>query len=131
MPLTDGADRMAVTDPHGWTLTLVSVIVVFAALIVLYFIYTFSGNAFSGKFRRSAPARAKKGRAPEGEVAVAIALALRAAAGGGETEAAIAAALHLHLSSDVHDVEPGIITIRREGRRAWDDKSFNFRKLPR
>ena len=46
--LTAGGDRMAVTDPHGWTLTLISVTCVFTALIILYFIYTFSGNLFVG-----------------------------------------------------------------------------------
>ena len=94
LPLTAGGDRMAQVDPHGWTLTLISVSTVFAALIVLYFIYNFSGNLFSGKFKRKPKApKAAKG-APSGEVAAAIALALQAEAGG-ETEAAIATALHL------------------------------------
>jgi hypothetical protein len=39
MLLTAGGDRMAVTDPHGWTLTIISVSCVFTALIILYFIY--------------------------------------------------------------------------------------------
>ena len=39
---------MLQTDPHGWTLTLISVSVVFVALIILYFLYTLSGNIFSG-----------------------------------------------------------------------------------
>ena len=52
--LTAGGDRMMETDPHGWTLTLISVTVVFTALIVLYFIYSFSGGLFSGKFKRAA-----------------------------------------------------------------------------
>ena len=47
--LTAGADRMAQVDPHGWTLTLISICVVFCALVILYFIYTLSGNIFSGK----------------------------------------------------------------------------------
>ena len=37
--LTAGADRMMQTDPHGWTLTIISVSVVFIALVILYFIY--------------------------------------------------------------------------------------------
>ena len=127
--LTAGGDRMAQIDPHGWTLTLISVSTVFAALIVLYFIYNFSGNIFSGKFKRKPKApKAPKG-AVSGEVAAAIALALQADAGS-ETEAAIATALHLYLSDAVHDVEPGIITLRRTP-SAWDNKQSNFRKTPR
>jgi sodium pump decarboxylase gamma subunit len=120
---------MAEIDPHGWTLTIISVSVVFSALIVLYFIYNFSGNLFSGKFKRKPRApKASKG-APSGEVAAAIAMALNAEAGG-ETEAAIATALHLYLSESVHDLEPGFITLRRTP-SAWDDRQFNFRKTPR
>ena len=44
MLLTAGGDRMMQTDPHGWTLTLISVTVVFSALIVLYFVYSLSGS---------------------------------------------------------------------------------------
>ena len=133
LPLTAGGDRMAEIDPHGWTLTLISVSTVFAALIILYFIYNLSGNIFSGKYKRKSkgPEKPKKGKKGEvdGAVAAAIALALEAEAGG-EAEVAIATALHLFLSDAVHDVEPGIITIRRN-RSAWDDRQSNFRKLPR
>ena len=120
---------MAEIDPHGWTLTLISVCTVFTALIILYFIYSFSGNIFSGKYKRQPrPKKAKKGEV-DGAVAAAIALALEAEAGC-ETEVAIATALHLFLSDAVHDIEPGIVTIRRNA-SAWDDKQLNFRKLPR
>ena len=129
LPLTAGGDRMAEIDPHGWTLTLISVSTVFAALIVLYFIYNFSGNLFSGKYKRKprAPKAGKGEISPE--VAAAIALALDAEAGS-ETEVAIAMAMHLFLSEAVHDVEPGFITIRRTP-SPWDNKQLNFRKSPR
>ncbi len=123
--LTAGGDRMLETDPHGWTLTLISVSVVFAALIVLYFVYSFSGNIFSGKFKRTP--KPKKGSA-DAEVAAAIALALDMEASGDEY-AAIATAVHLYLSEAVHDVEPGIVTIVRKD-SGWDNKALTFRKLP-
>ena len=127
--LTAGGDRMAQTDPHGWTLTLISVGVVFAALIVLYFVYSFSGNIFSGKFKRAPkPKKAVKGT-PDAEVAAAIALALDME-NSGDVYAAIATAVHLYLNDAVHDVEPGIITIARKD-SAWSNKALNFRKLPR
>ena len=117
---------MAEIDPHGWTLTIISVSTVFAALIILYFIYNFSGNLFSGKFKRKPKAPKPAKGEISGEVAAAIAMALEAEAGG-EAEVAIATALHLYLSEAVHDVEPGIITIRRTS-SPWDNKQLNFRK---
>ena len=121
---------MAQTDPHGWTLTLISVTVVFSALIVLYFVYNLSGNIFSGKFKR-APKPKKRTVKPgeDAEVAAAIALALDME-NGGETYAAIATAVHLYLNDNVHDIEPGIVTIARK-ESAWNNKALNFRKLPR
>ena len=130
--LTAGGDRMAQTDPHGWTLTLISVSVVFAALIVLYFIYSFTGKVFSGELKAAAR-KAKRAVTPgsdrEAEVAAAIALALDMEQDG-DTYAAIAAAVHLYLSDAVHDVEPGIVTIVRKD-SAWNNKALHFRKLPK
>lgn len=124
--LTAGGERMLQTDPHGWTLTLISVMVVFAALIVLYFVYSFSGKLFSGEFKRARkPAKATA----DPEVAAAIALALDMECSGDEY-AAIAAAVHLYLSESVHDAEPLIVTIVRKD-SAWNNKALNFRKLPR
>ena len=127
--LTAGGDRMMETDPHGWTLTLISVSVVFAALIVLYFVYSFSGSIFSGKFKRAPkPKKAAKGT-PDAEVAAAIAVALDME-NSGDVYAAIATAVHLYLNAAVHDIEPGIVTITRTN-TGWNNKALNFRKLPR
>ena len=127
--LTAGGDRMAQTDPHGWTLTLISVTVVFTALIVLYFVYNFSGNIFSGKYKRAPkPKKTAKGT-PNAEVAAAIALALDME-NDGDVYAAIATAVHLYLNDSLHDVEPGIVTIVRKD-SGWNNKALNFRKLPR
>lgn len=130
------AERIKETDPHGFTLTIVSVSVVFLGLFVLFLIYNFSGKCFSGQIRFRNPFKRKAGKnvkaAPQDEVAAAIAMALQAERGGGEVEAAIATALHLYLSSSLHDEEPYVITIRPvAGESAWREKSRNFRKLPR
>lgn len=125
--LSTGAERLAQSDPHGFTLTIISVLVVFSALIILYSIYTLSGGLFSGKIKLK---REKKVSSPEDEVAVAIALALRQHLGGEEEKAAIATAIHLYLNSSVHDVESGIITIQKSETR-WADKQRLFRKSPR
>lgn len=84
--LTAGADKMAVTDPHGWTLTIVCVLVVFGCLLILYGIYSLLG-AILGK---------QKGNQKDVTAAVQDQLP--------ETK-----------SSEVHDIEPGIITIRTRG----------------
>ena len=102
--LTAGADRMAATDPHGWTLTIISVGVVFIALIILYGLYSLSGR-----------------------ILIALALDME---NGGDTYAAIATAVHLYLSDTVHDTEPGIVTITRKD-SAWNNKELTFRRLPR
>ncbi len=122
--LTAGAERMAQTDPHGWTLTLISVSVVFVALLILFGVYSLSGDIFSGKFRRKSSAKAADDTQA---VAAAIAMALSAECTSDEEVAALAA-LSLYLGESVHDIESGIITIRRDAYSAWGDPQFNFRK---
>lgn len=132
------SDIVKENDPHGYTLTIVSISMVFLALLILFTIYNFSGKVFSGKvklrnpFKRSARA-VKAAALPAGgredEIALAIAMALNAESGG-ETEAAIALALHRFLSESAHDAEPFVITLQPR-RSAWNDKSKLFRKQPR
>jgi Na+-transporting methylmalonyl-CoA/oxaloacetate decarboxylase gamma subunit len=128
------AQRMAETDPHGFTLSIVSVSVVFTALAILWFLFWLFFERPAK--RKAAPAKPKKqpknktAAQPDEEVAAAIAAALDMESCGDEY-AAIAAALHLHFSTSVHDIEPGIVTIQCTGASAWKNKQLNFRKLPR
>ena len=108
--LTAGGDKMAQTDPHGWTLTLISVAVVFSALVILFGVYSLFGKVFAEKEKK--PLVPKK------------------VSGDADVEAAIAAAVSLYLSESVHDAESGVVTIIRKP-SAWSDKTLNFRKLPR
>ena len=109
--------EMADRDPHGLIITIVSVAVVFTALIVLYFAYTFIGKAVNSTFswksifhcRKKSPAK----RSPSQEEAAAIAMALDQELNG-ETYAAIGLALHQYLNDTVHDNESYIITIKRK-----------------
>ena len=108
--------EMALKDPHGIIITLVSVSVVFVALIILYFAYTFIGKLSSGEIRmpeRRKKADKSKQGVPTEEEAAAIALALDQEMNG-ETYAAIGLALHEYLGSSVHDMESYIITIKRK-----------------
>lgn len=88
--LTAGAEKMAVTDPHGWTLTLISVAVVFCGLFILFVLYTLMGKFFQ---------RTKADGTIDEATAAAIAMALDAELGTGGT---------------VHDYEAGYITIKRK-----------------
>lgn len=121
---------MAVKDPHGIIITLVSVAVVFAALIILYYAYTLVGKVVNGDFsfkkilkwlsrkpgyimpwcRFDSPSGKKS---PSEEEAAAIAMALDQELNG-ETYAAIGLALHQYLNDMVHDMESYIITIKRK-----------------
>ena len=111
---------MAAKDPHGAIITLVSVSMVFIALIILFFAYTLIGNLSSGKWslkkvlpekKQDVPARPEEGMSDE--VAAAIAMALDKEFGS-ETYAAIGMALHQYFNDTVHDLESYIITIKRK-----------------
>ena len=130
LKMTEGAKRMAETDPHGFTLTLIAVTTVFTALVILYFVYSLIGKLSQSSAPKAPKASRKKAKGgPEADPAAAIAMALEAELGG-EVNAAIAMALHLHLSNTVHDVEPGIITYAPH-ESAWGTPSLNFRNTPK
>ena len=110
--------EMAARDPHGIIITVVSVAVVFTALVVLYFAYTFVGKAVNGKVDWKSLVRRFKKKSkgkgmPSEEEAAAIAMALDQELNG-ETYAAIGLALHQYLNDTVHDNESYIITIKRK-----------------
>lgn len=138
LTMTEGARAVAESDPHGWTLTLISISVVFCSLVILYCIYAISGGIASGQFKEAIEARrqrrsARKGSAaPDAETAAAIALALDDALSGDDaaTAAALALALYLETEGGIHDVEPGFLTFRNTP-GPWADKSLTFRKNPR
>lgn len=104
--------EMAVRDPHGLIITLVSVAVVFSALVVLYFAYSLIGRVLKEKAPRTV--RKSKG-SPSAEEVAAIAMALDQELNG-EVYTAIGMALHQYLNDTVHDTESYIITIKRKQR---------------
>lgn len=108
--------EMAQKDPHGSIITLVSIGVVFMALIILYIAYSMIGKIISGHINiPSIISKAKTSKRPKqtDEVAVAIAMALDKELNG-ETYAAISLAMHQYLNDTVHDIESYVITIRRK-----------------
>ena len=103
---------MAERDPHGIIITLVSVAVVFCALIILYYAYTLIGKV-TNRTPKVRSVSKVTGKAPPTEVAAAIAMALDQELNG-ETYAAIGMALHQYFNDTVHDNESYIITIKRK-----------------
>lgn len=128
------AQQIAESDPHGWTLTVTSVSVVFCALAILWFLFwiLFERPA-KRKAAGAAAAKPKKNvrkGGKEEEVAAAIGLALDME-NNGEVYAAIATALHLYMSDCIHDAEPYFITIKNQATSGWNDKTQTFRKSPK
>jgi len=104
--VAEKAAHMAEIDPHGATLTVVSVSVVFGALIILFIAYSISGKLFTREKAAPVPSATVSSTdtdANEEEIAAAIAVALY------EEEMAAAASM----SEGIHDFESGIITIKR------------------
>ena len=120
------SEVMKETDPHGWVLTLIAVMVVFTALLILAFIFGWVGNLNK---------RPKKDKVePKGQVTPEIAAAITMALSqesGGEVYAAIALALDDFIRGGIHDTESFIITIKPSAGSTWADKAQNFRQLPR
>ena len=113
--LTTGADKMAQIDPHGWTLTLISVLVVFTALVILFCVYSIFGKIGAGKLQKTdKPEKHSKTDSNQTD---------------SDVDVAIATAVSLYLSESVHEEESGVITIVRRP-SAWNSARA-FRKLPK
>ena len=114
---------MAREDPGGWILTLTAMLVVFCALIILCFIFKFTGHIAVNKLNRKSTAAT----AGSGETAVNVKET------SGETYAAIAVALHLfHEESEAHDNESLTITMSHTDRSysPWSSKIYTLRQTP-
>ena len=73
--MTEGAKRMAETDPHGFTLALIAVTTVFIALVILYFVYSLIGRLSQPSAPKAPKASRKKAKGgPDTETAAAIAV---------------------------------------------------------
>lgn len=132
-----GSARLAHEDPYGVVLTIVSIGVVFSALLVLWQLFALLGKMMNrnggnngGKPAKKVSKKAGKGSGNiDPEVAAAISMAI-AQELGGETYAAIATAMHLYLDDSVHDNESFVITIKQKPSQ-WNSRGRGFRQLPK
>jgi len=92
------AALMAEMDPHGFTITIVAVAVVFTSLFLLYLAYSLVGWICSGKLRVCFKKRRKAVDGIDDEVVAAISMALDLSA----------------QEEECHDRESYVITIRRK-----------------
>lgn len=106
-------------DPHGGMITITSMLVVFLALITLYFVFTFTGKTAKNLTKRKALKSGKLSAYKTHELS-------------GEVLAAISAAIY-ELEQDVHDVESTILTIDEVKRNysPWSSKIYGLRQLPK
>ena len=129
-----GSQKMAHEDKHGFILAIVSVSVVFCALIILWWLFSLLGKVSGEKKEKCECKKADKAKVKTSgkitpEIAAAIGLALDQEMNG-EVYAAISLALHLYMEDAVHDNESFVLTINRK-QSSWNSKGQNFRQLPK
>lgn len=124
MTRAEKAENARINDSWGGGITIISMSVVILALIVLSILFLIFGKI-------SAATMTKKKRAAQG-VTKSDALEHHNEVDSGDTIAAIAAALDQHFSTDGHDMEDTILTIRRMKRAysPWNSKIYSMREVP-
>lgn len=123
MTREEKAHNAEVNDSWGGAITIISMTIVLAALIVLSLLFLGFGKISSALLTK------KKMKAHG--VTAEDALDHHQDIDSGETIAAIAAALAEHFSED-HDIEDTILTIKRmkKAYSPWNSKIYNLRELP-
>lgn len=109
------AERFMQVDPHGGGMALISMSVVFSALVMLAIVFTFIGNYFSKHAEPEVTSKKKKKskkHKKESEVVVAK------SKDDEDLELALATVVVLH-KQDKHDEVSGVITIERKDNRLW------------
>lgn len=112
---------MAAPEPAAWTIVAVGIGIVFLSLAIVYLFFRYV-LTFMLNFRLRNFAR-KKGIDPaEAHTATTMM--------SGEVNAAIAMALY-HYFNELHDIESGVITIKRVSRNysPWSSKLYNMNNL--
>ena len=116
--LTEGAQAL---DQLTWTVVVVGIGIVFLSLLIVYWFFRYI-LTFILNFRLRNFAR-KKGMDPA-EVQTVKTLQ------SGEVNAAIAMAIYQYFN-ELHDVESGVVTIKRISRHYshWSSKLYNMKNL--
>ncbi len=123
-PVNENIQKFKDGDPSGIMLTLMSMGVVFSALLLLYILFKIFGNVFAAKDK------AKKEEEKTAESDNEPAPVAAQAGDDDEAIAAICMALYQHLKA--HDEESGVITIdhSHEAHSAWGSKGNLLLRVP-
>lgn len=100
----------------GIVIAIVGYIIVFSALVVLYFVFTNFSKIINYNVRKKLRKEGKDDHAGEKELQIT-----------GEEAAAISMAIYLY--HELHDVESNVITIKRVSKRysPWSSKIYGLR----
>ena len=109
-------------DPHGFLITITSMLVVFLLLIIIALVFKGTGSYFKKQDKKQRAAAEK----PQATAAAPAAVQTE-----DEVAAAIAAALHLY-AEDCHEVEDNGFYLHRTFNQPspWANKSLNFKRNP-
>lgn len=118
------ADKLKETDPHGLSMTLISVAIVFAVLTIVFFMLKIFGLVAK---RREEKEKAQKAAATAAPVAK-PATTTSSTDLTDEAAVAIAMALYLHMGGQ-HDQESEVITFAHNA-SPWASKASNFTPTP-
>ena len=120
-PVNENIEKFHSEDPYGILLTIMSMGVVFLALLLLYILFKLFGKVFSTSSKKN-----------ENEPVAAINAADSVSQAGDDDEAiaAICMALYQHLNA--HDEESGILTFdhSHEAHSAWGSKGNLLLRMP-
>jgi glutaconyl-CoA/methylmalonyl-CoA decarboxylase subunit delta len=107
-------------DNKGLITALVGYVIVFAALVLLYYVFSMLPKLINLKIRSRLRKEGKE-CAEQEDLSV-----------PGEVNAAISMALHLYFS-EMHDEESNVITIRKVSKTysPWSSKLYSLRNVPR
>jgi Na+-transporting methylmalonyl-CoA/oxaloacetate decarboxylase gamma subunit len=119
--ITKNANLFSKIDPWGIGMTLIGLLVVFAALLLLSIIFSNIAKVLQLNVKRSLRKEGKSEEEIKKEINV-----------SGEVNVAIAMALHLYYE-EVHDLETSVLTINRISRTysPWSSKIYGLRQYPR
>ena len=120
-PVNENIEKFKNEDPSGILLTIMSMGVVFLALLLLYILFKLFGKAFTASEKKE-----------DDEPATAAPVAEPAAQAGDSDEAIAALCMALYQHLNAHDEESGVLTFdhSHEAHSAWGSKGNLLLHMP-
>jgi len=127
----DEACAFAQNDPYGAMMAMMGMGIVFAALLLIYIIFTNTPVLFTAAFKDKVKAIISPKQIRANPVVVQV-NPLPKSDLTGEVNAAIAAAIHLY-RSELHDYEDTVLTIKKVSRTysPWSSKIYGIKQFRR